>query len=776
MVSPNAIDIVVPVYKSVYLTTRCLQSLAANIHELSAYSPRLILINDSPGEAGVAEMLASFAHSRSDVVLLENEANQGFVGAVNRGLQIACRETRDVILVNADTETFPGTLANLVAVAHSDPQIAFVSPRSNNASLCSLPHLDGGIPSTQDEAYARWRLLSRTMPPYHFAPTAVGFYLYIKHLVIANFGLLDTAFGAGYEEENDLILRANKAGYRAVVANGAFAYHAGSASFSLTDLDLSAHRDNNLQAVAQRHPEFLPLLRRYERSPHFRAEALLERCLPSATGRLTLVCDLSSLGCHFNGTSEQSVAIIANLCARHRTSFEVSVICSEAAFKFHGLDQYDDLRRHEPERLPTERFSIAVRLGQPFDLEAIDTVEQLAPINIYGMLDTIAEDCGYLSITHRLGELWGYVARHSNGIFFNSKFTEQEFLSRFPDAMQLSRYARLLSTKLADYRKGTASTAAEHVMIVGNHFAHKASETTAAVLSTAFPTVEFVVLGGETRLSANVRSYRAGTLTENHIEQLYCRASVVVLPSHVEGFGFGLVHALAAGKVVVARDIPTTREILATYKTVSGVFLFRNDLELVATLRTAMAVDASRVDDSAAQSWDDWVDGFVEFCSRLLAEDDVFPRLVRRLTVGDLLRRAELSGELGVAESFQARPDDGSDQAAIALTTGEPTRRRYRALSRVNRGPARNLRELLTLNGEEFVHAAYATIFGRAPDVSGLENYLGELDSGVSKFAIISRLRNSAEGQRKRLPLAGFTRAAIARRVLSSIRALKSKI
>jgi hypothetical protein len=42
------IDIIVPVYKSVELTTRCLDSLAQHIDELADRDPRLIVINDSP--------------------------------------------------------------------------------------------------------------------------------------------------------------------------------------------------------------------------------------------------------------------------------------------------------------------------------------------------------------------------------------------------------------------------------------------------------------------------------------------------------------------------------------------------------------------------------------------------------------------------------------------------------------------------------------------------------------------------------------------------------
>ena len=165
------------------------------------------------------------------------------------------------------------------------------------------------------------------MPAFHFAPTAVGFYLYINNEVLANFGFLDPEFGVGYEEENDLVFRANKVGYRAIVVNNAFAYHAGSASFNLLDMNLKAHKGVNLQKMVERHHEYLPLIKRYERSAHYRAEALLSHALPSASGRLNIVFDLSAIGQHFNGTNEMSVAIIDRFYERHASRFEISVIC-----------------------------------------------------------------------------------------------------------------------------------------------------------------------------------------------------------------------------------------------------------------------------------------------------------------------------------------------------------------------------------------------------------------------------------------------------------------
>src|SRR5262249_37728803 len=161
----------------------------------------------------------------------------------------------------------------------------------------------------------------------------------IKHAVIANFGYLDAEFGLGYEEENDLILRANKVGYRAVLANHAFAYHAGSASFNLLDMNLQAHRAANLKRMTQRHPEYLPLVRRYEESAHYRAERLLSHALPLQSGQIKLVFDLSTVGPNFNGTNEMGMAIVKGLATRHHSRFEINVICSPETFKFHGLDQ-----------------------------------------------------------------------------------------------------------------------------------------------------------------------------------------------------------------------------------------------------------------------------------------------------------------------------------------------------------------------------------------------------------------------------------------------------
>ena len=78
---------------------------------------------------------------------------------------------------------------------------------------------------------------------------------------------------------------------------------------------------------------------------------------------------------------------------------------------------------------------------------------------------------------------------------------------------------------------------------------------------------------------------------------------------------------------------------------------------------------------------------------------------------------------------------------------------------------ATNVRELLALNGEAFVRAAYANLMNRAPDPSGFEHHLAELNSGIGKATILARMRNSEEGQRNAVMLGGLRRLLLAERV-----------
>ena len=742
-----SIDIIIPLYKSALLAQRCIESVFKNLGEISEYSPRVILINDSPGDVPIEKMLETLKTLRPVDKVFSNDQNLGFVKTVNRGLKISLAEGRDAILVNADTETFKGTLLQLVEVAFSDAQIGFVSPRSNNASICSLPHSFSGSILTPQETHKQWQIISRTMPKYHFSPTAVGFYLYIKNSILGNFGGLNEQFGIGYEEENDLILRANKTGYRAAIANHSFAFHAGSASFSLRDLDLNAHRNSNLQIMAGKHPEFLPLVRRYEQSAHYRAELLMGNLIPDPSGTLDVAVDLLQIGLHHNGTNEFSLNVIRAFSANINRRYNLCVICTEEAFKFHKLDQIKNLRRADPEN--PGKFAIAVRLGQPFDMHHINVLETVAPINVFAMLDNIAEDCGSLSLVYPVTALWPHVAQHANGLLFISKFGETSFNARHQKLGDDSHYTQLLSTKLSDYSEIPLRTGSKHVLILGNHFAHKGSDATAEILSKSHPTVQFCVLGSETFEKENLRGFKSGTLAQDVVTNLFEKASLVVLPSHVEGFGFGLMHALAARKCVLARDIPATREILASFNSVKGVYLYRDDSDLKDVFLKASQVKHSLVDDSTAKTWIDWSNGLENFFDTLISRDDIFIKLKGRINAADQLRKlANLEQQVvdfqtAITLAPQFAPDLEREAVVVRSSVAEE--------------PVKyDLEKLLSYSDQQFIEHAFLAILKRSADSSGSAHFYNKLKLGVNKLQILTDLISSEEGKKTMVAIPGL--------------------
>ena len=132
-IGPDAVDVIVPVYKGRAETLRCLYSVLA---ASCSTSFELIVINDaSPDEQLVKE--------------LQRLAGQGLVHVAGKFAESrlcpycqswhGLHQDRDVVLLNADTEVFDGWLDRLQQAASRHPRTGTVTPLSNNATICSYP-------------------------------------------------------------------------------------------------------------------------------------------------------------------------------------------------------------------------------------------------------------------------------------------------------------------------------------------------------------------------------------------------------------------------------------------------------------------------------------------------------------------------------------------------------------------------------------------------------------------------------------------------------------
>ena len=129
------VDVVIPVYRGLDETRRCIESVLLTVEPEWA---RVLVINDASPEPAITDFLRATAADNQQLVLLENEQNLGFVETVNRGMQYDT--SRDVLLLNSDVEVANDWLHRLREAAYHNGRVASVTPFSNNATICSFPN------------------------------------------------------------------------------------------------------------------------------------------------------------------------------------------------------------------------------------------------------------------------------------------------------------------------------------------------------------------------------------------------------------------------------------------------------------------------------------------------------------------------------------------------------------------------------------------------------------------------------------------------------------
>ena len=437
------LDLVIPCYRNAALAGDLCRSLAAVRDELAENACAVVAVNDSPEDPALAEVLAGAGFEQ-----IVNPQNLGFVASANAGLRLALERGHDAILLNSDTSVFPGAIAEMRRVAALDPMIGFVNPRSNNAAFCSLPQDSDFASMPPAESHRIFLRLASYLPEYQYVPTAVGFCMLIKLEVLREFGLLDECYGRGYNEENDLVMRANRCGYRAVLANRAFVYHVGEASFGPSGAKRHLERANS-ELLGRRYPEYLLGVVRYGESARFHAEMMLPALLPDREGRLDLVFDFSSFGPYHTGTFTAGIQVLKHAAREWDKRFRVHVMVADEVRRFHRLDRIPGIFCLTPQATPRP-FAVALRFAQPFEVEHMARLSRMAVVNVYAMLDPIALDCLYLD-RQGLEILWGDVFRFADGVVYISDFVRDQFHLRLQRRPGLREMVCYLSLDLRDY-------------------------------------------------------------------------------------------------------------------------------------------------------------------------------------------------------------------------------------------------------------------------------------------------------------------------------------
>jgi glycosyltransferase involved in cell wall biosynthesis/Flp pilus assembly protein TadD len=234
-------SIIILCHNELECTRLCLESLIAVTRP-----PYELVIVDNASSDGTPAYLEEI-RSRpgpSRVVVVRNEENQGFPKACNQGLA----ETRGeyVVFLNNDTVLTPGWLDGLVRWSLTDyPRVGLVGPMTNytrppqqlEAGYADL----AGLPAF---AAKRARECAGQCLP---VERLTGFCMLARREVLDRVGGMDESFGTGFFEDDDLSVRALRAGYKLLVAQDVYIHHFGSRTFSGLGIDTAKALRENFQ-------------------------------------------------------------------------------------------------------------------------------------------------------------------------------------------------------------------------------------------------------------------------------------------------------------------------------------------------------------------------------------------------------------------------------------------------------------------------------------------------------------------------------------------------
>ena len=248
--SAKPVSIIIPIFNAATLVERCIDAVI----RWTSSPAQLILIDDASGDPAVAPLLEKYT-TRRNVTVLRNAENLGYTRTSNRGIEMS--GDADIVLLNSDTQVGPRWLDRLRHVAYSHADIGTVTAVSDNAGAFSVPELERycPIPAQWTLLQTQRALLQRVACHPPELPTGNGFCMFINRAMLDAVGVLDAdAFPFGYGEENDLCQRAERAGFRHLIAGDVLVAHARSASFGA---DRRAQLGRQGMAVLrQRYPDY----------------------------------------------------------------------------------------------------------------------------------------------------------------------------------------------------------------------------------------------------------------------------------------------------------------------------------------------------------------------------------------------------------------------------------------------------------------------------------------------------------------------------------------
>ena len=609
-----SVTVVVPVYGGWDSLRQCIESLKAHVHQRHT----VLLVNDCGPEAETIERnIRGAIQDRANFAYHRNPRNMGFVKTCNRAVLELDQTDNDILLLNSDTIATEGFLEEMLEVLYVSDHHGVVTPRSNNATLATVPLRPIDPIARGDLAYSKrvYDAVKDHLPRYAVVPVGVGFCLLVKRRLIRNFGLLDEAFGHGYNEENEFCLRINKYGYSSVLSNRAFVYHLESRSFSAEQKDVLNRRNELI--LLQRHGYYPMMVKRYldeyiDPVDHF------ADVIAGITKKVKILINLFHFPSLMIGTTRNGISLLEYLRTLdlEKQGVEVAVLCKVDAASYHKLHRFG-FRLVHPQTIGDEVFHMSFCPIQFFHPENLIITNRHALRSAFALLDVISLRCQYLLAEDpKLRAVFLDALRLADKVVTISEATKEDTLAYFNASV--SEFTDKLITIHQGFphptygeqrsggrdqkiRRPTLTGAEKFILVFGNDYSHKA-------IDRALPYLEkqdvVSVIVGSRRLRShadNIVVAPSGEVPDDEIEALLAHCCLVLFPSQYEGFGFPTLEAAHHGKPLLYYASAVGDEITRLVRPYIRVDAFETFDQLPAKIRELLARESLVPDEQGPE-------------------------------------------------------------------------------------------------------------------------------------------------------------------------------
>ncbi|HDL15591.1 MAG TPA: glycosyltransferase family 2 protein [Euryarchaeota archaeon] len=218
-------SIIIITHNNLYYTKLCCESIFSK----TQYPGYEVIIVDNASTDGTRNYFDELKKKHSNIHVILNRENIGFVRASNQGIQLSTGEI--VVLLNNDTVVTKNWLERLIRYLQ-DEKTGMVGPVTSfcgNEARINVPYNTVTLDGFED--FVRQYHAEHKEPESFDIKTLAMYCVALRRKVIDEVGLLDELFNTGLFEDDDYCYRLKLKGYKLICAEDVFVHHFGEMTF-----------------------------------------------------------------------------------------------------------------------------------------------------------------------------------------------------------------------------------------------------------------------------------------------------------------------------------------------------------------------------------------------------------------------------------------------------------------------------------------------------------------------------------------------------------------